>query len=96
MTLWFTGRHSFTVKFSKKYILWNGTTLISGGNLSGVIGKLKRLIIKGANKYIAYGTKAKEYLEYFGATPPKIHIGLNTVNTNYFQKSVSNYRKSQE
>lgn len=81
--------------FRKKYILWNESTLLSSGSTSGIIGKLKRIMITGADRYIACGKKAKEYLEYFGADPKKIYIGLNTVDTNYFQKSVSDYQNSQ-
>jgi len=76
----------------KKCILWSGTTLLSTGSLIGIRGVLKRIIIKGANKYIAYSTKAKEYLEYFGADSKDIHIGTNTVDVNFFNKSVSQYR----
>ncbi|MCD6318037.1 hypothetical protein J7M02_03100, partial [Candidatus Aerophobetes bacterium] len=47
--------------FGKKFILWNGTTLLSTGSVRGIRGISKRIIVKGSDKYIAYGTKAKEY-----------------------------------
>jgi len=55
------------IAFNKKYILWNGTTLLSTGTTGGLIGHMKRLVIKGADRYVTYGTKAAEYLEYMGA-----------------------------
>jgi len=76
----------------KKCILWSGTTLLSTGSLIGIRGFLKKIIIKGANKYIAYSTKAKEYLEYFGADSKDIYISTNTVDVNFFHESVSQYR----
>lgn len=78
--------------FRKKCILWNGTTLLSAGSLKGVKGFLKRFIIKKSDRFIAYGTKAKEYLEYFGANPNSIYISLNTVDVNYFQEKVTNFK----
>ena len=78
--------------YSKKFILWNGTTLLSAGSTTGIRGLLKRIIIRGADRYIAYGTKAKEYLEYFGAEGDKIYIGTNTVDMEYFRSRVEEYR----
>ena len=76
----------------KKFILWNGTTLLSAGSTRGLRGLLKRIIIKGADRYIAYGTKAKEYLEYLGAKAENIYISTNTVDMEYFQSKVVEYR----
>lgn len=78
--------------FKKKYILWNSTTLLSAGSIEGIKGRLKKIIIRGADKYIAYGTKAKEYLEYFGAESGKIYISTNTVDMEYFRSRVEEYR----
>lgn len=79
--------------FKKKYVLWNGTTLLSAGSTKGVRGLLKKIIIKKADKYIAYGGKAKEYLEYFGAEPKNIYVSTNTVDVDYFRKKTFQYRE---
>lgn len=76
----------------KKFILWNGTTLLSAGSIKGIRGRLKKIIICGTDRYIAYGTKAKEYLEYFGAEGEKIYIGINTVDMECFRTRVEEYR----
>jgi len=78
--------------FGKKFILWNGTTLLSAESIKGIRGRLKKIIICGTDRYIAYGTKAKEYLEYFGAEGDKIYIGTNTVDMGYFRSRVEEYR----
>lgn len=80
--------------FNKKFILWNGSTLLSSNKNKRLISKLKSIIIKGANSYITYGTKAKKYLEYYGAESKKIAVGCNTVNVNYFYSKSQEYRKS--
>lgn len=72
--------------FKKKYILWNGTTLLSTGRIDGFIGQMKQIIIGGADRYIAYGKKAAEYLTHMGASKEYIHVGINTVDMNLFRK----------
>ena len=78
--------------YRKKYILWNGTTLLSAGSTRGGRGLLKRIIVKGADRYVAYGTKAKEYLEYLGAKSENTYISTNTIDMEYFQSKVVEYR----
>ncbi len=78
--------------FGKKFILWNGTTLLSAGSIKGIRGRLKKIIIRGADRYIAYGTKAKEYLEYFGAKSERIFISTNTVDMECFGGRVVEFR----
>ena len=75
--------------FKKKYILWNGTTLLSAGRINGFIGKIKQMIIRGADRYIAYGKKAAEYLTHMGASKEHIHVGINTVDMNLFRKKTT-------
>jgi len=82
--------------FKKKCILWNGTTLLSAGSLKGIKEHLKRFIIKRVDRFIAYGTKAKEYLEYFGANPKNIYLSINTVDVNYFQNKVKHFKSLPE
>lgn len=82
--------------FRKKFILWNGTTLLSASGMSGLFKILKKIIVKGADRYIAYGTKAKEYLEYLGAKPKDIFIALNTVDIDFFVPKTLKYRMSLE
>lgn len=78
--------------FKKKFILWNETTLLSVGSIRGVRGFLKRIFIRGADKYVVCGVKAKEYLEYLGAKLKDIYISIDTVDVNYFRDKVLKYR----
>lgn len=78
--------------FKKKFVLWNGTTLLSVGSIRGSRGLLKRIIVRGADRYIAYGTKAKEYLEYLEAKSERIFISTNTVDVEYFRSKVIEHR----
>jgi len=80
--------------FKKKYILWNGTTLLSVGSTKGLIGRMKQVIIKGADRYVTYGTRAAEYLEYMGAPRERIHVGVNTVDMDWYNKKVNEVRSA--
>lgn len=91
--------------FFKKtpYIIWSGSIMRQEKNFS-FIKKLRRnvfsirklqtkAIIKRAIGFIAYGTKAKEYLVSMGAEPDKIEIGINTVDTHFFKLESEKLRK---
>ncbi len=81
--------------FKKKYILWNGTTLLSTGRINGFIGQIKQIIIGGADRYIAYGKKAAEYLTRMGAPKGHIHVGINTVDMNWFRKKAKEFQEDE-
>jgi len=81
--------------FKKKYILWNGTTLLSARRINGFIGRIKQIIIGGADCYIAYGKKATEYLTRMGASKGHIHVGINTVDTNWFRKKAKEFHQEE-
>jgi glycosyltransferase involved in cell wall biosynthesis len=82
--------------FKKKFILWNGTTLLSTGRINGFIGQIKQTIIGGADRYITYGTKAAEYLIYMGASKEHIHVGINTGDVNWFRKRSKKFNKDED
>ncbi len=81
--------------FKKKYILWNSTTLLSTGRINGFIGQMKQIIIGGADRYIAYGKKAAEYLKRMGASKEHIHVGINTVDMNWFRKKAKEFHQDE-
>jgi glycosyltransferase involved in cell wall biosynthesis len=82
--------------FRKKFILWNETTLLSVGSLRGIRKLLKKIIIKGSDKYIASGVEAKKYLEYFGAELKNIYISIDTVDVNYFRNTTLKDRNNKD
>lgn len=82
--------------FKKKFILWNETTLLSVGSIRGPKGLLKKIIIKGANKYIVSGIKAKEYIMHLGAKYEDVYISLDTVDVSYFREKVIKYQNKHD
>lgn len=71
------------------YLIWSGA-IDNKDHLP--LGSLQRkILIKRANGFIAYGTVAKEYLVKMGAPENKISIGINTVETKYFSLKAKDF-----
>lgn len=70
-----------------RVVVWSGTV----NPPSTTVGKLKlvwrRILAVGVDGFIAYGTKAKAYLQKcVGASSEKIQISFNTVDTSFFRE----------
>lgn len=66
--------------------LWSGSTVFEKNWRRSLFLSLTKLIISWADDYIAYGTRAKEYLIRLGAKQDKIKIFLNSIDVDYYQK----------
>ena len=75
-------------------IIWSGT--IPTIKHSFLRRMQRKLIMKRVSGYIAYGSKAKEYLVSLGADPGKVHVAINTVDTTFFGSKTSQLRKELE
>ncbi len=78
------------------YIIWSGA-FENNYEPDSLLRKLLRMmLVKRATGFIAYGTKAKDYLVSLGADENKVEIGINTVDTNFYlkqTKKLENYIK---
>ena len=81
---------------SVRYIIWSGAIESRRGRDSQIRRVHRKLLIKKAKGFIAYGTKAKEYLVNLGAKPERIEIGINTIDTYFFQSEIEKYRDNLE
>lgn len=69
----------------KRIILWIGNTLQDEPSLlRRIVLPLTRLLVKFADAFIVYGTRAKEYVMSFGIPPEKIFIAINVGDVDYF------------
>ncbi|HNQ61382.1 MAG TPA: glycosyltransferase family 4 protein [Bacteroidia bacterium] len=66
------------------YIIWSGAVKAPGRNDSLLRRIQRRLIAGSAKGFIAYGSKAKDYIMSLGIDAEKIEIGINTVDTAFF------------
>jgi len=78
------------------YIIWSGSIVTKGRSVSFLRSIQRRMLIKRAVGYIAYGTKAKEYLISLGAAANKIQIGINTTDTEFFRAETKRIRENLE
>ena len=79
-----------------RYIIWSGAIATRRRPDTQLRRIHRKLLIKKAMGFITYGTKAKEYLINLGAKVESIEIGINTVDTNYFDKEVKRVRSETE
>lgn len=76
------------------YIIWSGAISRKGMD-DTVLRRLQRkILVRRADGFIAYGTKAKEYLGSLGAGIDRICIGINSVDTRFFQEETKKLRLS--
>jgi glycosyltransferase involved in cell wall biosynthesis len=66
------------------YILWSGSTRYEPSWRRSLSWGLVWAMIKGASGYVAYGSRAQEYLQDFGALSDKITIALNSTRPDYY------------
>jgi len=76
------------------YIIWSGAISRRNGSDSFLRRLQRKMLIKRAIGFIAYGTKAKEYLAHLGALPDKVEIGINTVDTRFYAEQKEKLRKN--
>ncbi len=66
------------------FILWSGSTAAEDSRLRRMTAPLVRGLVRRANAWLAYGTRAKEYLASLGADPDRTFLAYNTVETTDF------------
>jgi len=74
------------------FVLQNESSLLSASRTRGPWMVPKRLMIRLASTYVAYGSKARDYLLRLGAFADRIHTGLNTVDVEALAEAVRRER----
>lgn len=83
-------------KFMKgtSFTIWSGT-IPERGRKSGFLRRLSRkLLVRTADSFIAYGSLAASYLKSIGAAAESIHIATNTVDTDFFKEQTAHLRNT--
>jgi glycosyltransferase involved in cell wall biosynthesis len=78
------------------FIIWSGAVHHNSQPDSYLRTLQRKMLVRRASGFIAYGSKAKEYLISLGAEDEKIEIGINTVDTDYFRKETESIRSQAE
>ncbi len=67
-----------------KLILWSGSTESEKSFLRRITKPYTKLLVSLADKYIAIGSKSKQYLQSLGANKKDISIAYNNIDTKHF------------
>ncbi len=73
-------------------VLWSGSTAGESNWRRQVFSGLVRRHVRLADAWIAYGTRAKEYLVSLGAVPERIFKAFNTVDSCHFARQAEQCR----
>ena len=76
------------------YIIWSGAIERKDRSESFLRKIQRKILVKRAAGFIAYGTKAKQYLLSLGADIKKIQIGINTVDTKFYRSETETLRNN--
>ena len=74
-------------------ILWSGNTVNDNNLFRTLTNPITKFLIRRSDAFIAYGTKAKEYLVSLGASPKKIFIAINLCNIDFFYEENERLKK---
>ncbi len=74
------------------YILWSGAVANGYRRVSALRQQLRRIMVKRAKAFIAYGSAAESYLVSLGARRSRCHIAINTVDTAFFRDESVRWR----
>jgi glycosyltransferase involved in cell wall biosynthesis len=69
----------------RPFILWCGSTTNEPSWRRTLTLPLVKRVVRGSAAWIAYGTRAREYLVKLGADPGRIAIAFNTVDVDWFR-----------
>jgi glycosyltransferase involved in cell wall biosynthesis len=75
-----------------RYMIWSGATVRSDRSDFWMRRMQRKLLVRKAAGFIAYGKKAKDYLKDLDAPSEKIVTALNTVDTDFFLKKIRQRR----
>lgn len=76
------------------YIIWSGAIRRKDKSDSFVRRLQRKILIRRAVGFIAYGTRAKEYLVSLGAQRDKVKIGINTTSTEFYRSETKRIREN--
>jgi glycosyltransferase involved in cell wall biosynthesis len=67
------------------YVLWAESTINETSWRRTLALPLVRMMVGGADAFVACGSRSREYLMHLGAAAAKVFVAINTVDTDYFR-----------
>lgn len=75
-----------------RYIIWSGAIDRKDRPDSPLQRLQRRLLVGRAKGFVAYGTRARDYLTSLGAAMARVSIAINTVDASYFRDEAARLR----
>jgi glycosyltransferase involved in cell wall biosynthesis len=72
--------------FGEPYIIWSGAITDAAMPTPRLRMVQRRMLVRAAAAFVAYGSRAKRYLETLGAPPDRVSIGINSVDTKFYRQ----------
>lgn len=76
------------------YIIWSGAIANRHEPVSALRTLQRRLLVRRSRAFVAYGSRAADYLADLGAPRERIFVAINTVDTEFFAREAASLRKS--
>jgi glycosyltransferase involved in cell wall biosynthesis len=74
------------------FVIWSGTIASSHEPVAGWRRLQRRVLVRRASGFVAYGSLARDYLVGLGAPRERVMIGINTVETGFFRREAERLR----
>lgn len=78
------------------FILWSGSTLAEPTWLRMLTSPMVRRLVKGCSAWLAYGSRARDYLVSLGAQRQRTFLAYNTVETSEFSRACESAMATRE
>ncbi len=78
------------------YVIWSGAIENRHRRVGVPRRWLRRWLVARATGFLAYGSRARDYLLGLGAAPTDIEIAMNTVDIEHFAREVDGHRASKD
>jgi len=76
----------------KPFVLWSGSTVNEPSWRRTMTLPLVKQVVRGSNSWIAYGSRAREYLVGLGASADRVFLAFNTVDVDWFRARADELR----
>jgi glycosyltransferase involved in cell wall biosynthesis len=80
----------------KPFVLWSGSTVNEPSWRRSLTLPVVKQVVRGSNSWIAYGSRAREYLVRLGAAADRVFLAYNTVDVDWYRARANELRPGRD
>src|SRR5438132_2962058 len=80
----------------KPFVLWSGSTVNEPSWRRTLTLTVVKRVVRGSSSWIAYGSRAREYLVRLGAAADRVFLAYNTVDVDWYQARADELRPQRD